>query len=69
MCRMLNNTNSYNLVEINGTIVECDQDEYLECVVKNFLIPNDFTVKIDSNKNIYNIRFDINGKIKSIEYE
>ena len=66
---MLNKTSTYNLVEINGTIVECEQDEYLECVVKKFLIPNDFTVKIDSNKKNYHIRFDINGKIKSIEYE
>ena len=69
MCRLLNKNDTYNLVEINGNILEFKQDKYLVCTVKNFSIPKDLTIKLESKKNIYNIRFDIDGKIKSIDYE
>jgi|688.fasta_scaffold2712301_2 hypothetical protein len=69
MCRLLNKNDTYNLVEINGSILEFKQDKYLVCTVKNFCIPKDLTIKLESKKNIYNIRFDIDGKIKSIDYE
>ena len=69
MCRLLNKNDIFNLVEMNGNILEFKQDKYLVCTVKNFCIPKDLTIKLESKKNIYNLRFDIDGKIKSIDYE